>query len=335
MCQQNQSSNLENETEDISDIYDNFSKLCKQYKIDTIAISAELFKKNPERFFLNLQNIINEKDVDKIEDICCELQKNWEGNDITPIKIKYKSSSKKQTFEVIIYPICLFYNRRIVYLYGYGLNPNSQEKLSYYNYRLDNIQQISHSPEYKYLIPLGWELENCQVVSKLLENKEKLQKLNSETVYYEFQKAFGVDTEKTVQTMLLRFPQDFHKGYIKGSRRHDTFKQLIFNPDTDDSDIFLEQLKEVLKQENKKNESQTKITPDDEKLIRKIVEKYPQDAYYTMNYRHGEEGEYNVEADVIMRLRAWCPNVEVLLPADLRQRMKEDMQKTWELYQDD
>lgn len=36
-----------------------------------------------------------------------------------------------------------------------------------------------------------------------------------------------------------------------------------------------------------------------------------------------------------MRLRAWCPNVEVLLPWDLRRRIREDMAKTWKLYEDD
>ena len=52
-----------------------------------------------------------------------------------------------------------------------------------------------------------------------------------------------------------------------------------------------------------------------------------------MNYRHGEHGGYNVEPDVIMRLRAWGHNVEVLYPADLRKRMKEDYQKAWDIYQ--
>jgi CRISPR-associated protein (TIGR03985 family) len=52
-----------------------------------------------------------------------------------------------------------------------------------------------------------------------------------------------------------------------------------------------------------------------------------------MNYPHGEEGGKEVEADVIMRLRAWGYNVEVLYPPDLRQRLCNDIQKTGNLYQ--
>lgn len=36
-----------------------------------------------------------------------------------------------------------------------------------------------------------------------------------------------------------------------------------------------------------------------------------------------------------MRLRSWSPNVEVILPGKLRQRMKEDIEKTWKLYESD
>ena len=62
--------------------------------------------------------------------------------------------------------------------------------------------------------------------------------------------------------------------------------------------------------------------------MKKRIAAHPNDAYYTMNYRDGDNS-------VIMRLRAWCPNVEVLFPFDLRDRMREDMEKTWDLYKDD
>ncbi|WP_302480962.1 hypothetical protein [Nostoc sp. TCL240-02] len=34
----------------------------------------------------------------------------------------------------------------------------------------------------------------------------------------------------------------------------------------------------------------------------------------------------------MMRLRAWEPKVEVLLPGELRSRMANDIQETWKLY---
>ena len=58
------------------------------------------------------------------------------------------------------------------------------------------------------------------------------------------------------------------------------------------------------------------------------INRNPNDAFYTMDYRVNDN-------NVIMRLRAWCPNVEVIFPWNLRQRMKVDMEKTWKLYESD
>ena len=70
------------------------------------------------------------------------------------------------------------------------------------------------------------------------------------------------------------------------------------------------------------------MTNQKREQLKAQIKNYPDDGYYTLKYRKNENS-------VIMRLRAWCPNVEVLLPWDLRQRMKEDMQKTWKLYEND
>ncbi|MCY7272937.1 MAG: hypothetical protein LH702_04105 [Phormidesmis sp. CAN_BIN44] len=49
---------------------------------------------------------------------------------------------------------------------------------------------------------------------------------------------------------------------------------------------------------------------------------FAQEVYYRLNDRN-----------VLMRLRAWGANVEVLLPWSLRVQMAEDVQDTWKLYQ--
>jgi CRISPR-associated protein (TIGR03985 family) len=36
--------------------------------------------------------------------------------------------------------------------------------------------------------------------------------------------------------------------------------------------------------------------------------------------------------NIVMRLRAWGPNVEVILPWHFRQRMTEDVEATYKLY---
>lgn len=325
---------------------------------DVLKTTLNTFKNN-ERFFIRFQHILNQEDTGKVGNIIDEFKQIWEKENQL-ILIKYKSSSQKKQVDLIIYPITLFYNQRAIYLAGYGSSPYNEKQCNYYNYRLDRFSQhllnkyIPPIPRdedefYQYVYPIPWnEDEFYQWKEKiglddklpdihyyLIDKKEEIKQWKQNKISSQLSQALGVDTEKIIKTMLLRFPDDFHEGYIKGSRRHETFQQLKFNPDRDNSDTFLAELKKVLTYENKKNNSQTEIRSDDEKLIRKTLEKYPQDAYYTMNYRHGKEGGYNVEADVIMRLRAWCPNVEVLLPADLRKRMREDLQKTWDLYQND
>lgn len=53
----------------------------------------------------------------------------------------------------------------------------------------------------------------------------------------------------------------------------------------------------------------------------------PTDIYYKAKYRIDDN-------NVIMRLRAWGPKMEVLLPWSLRQRMIDDVQDTYNLYHD-
>lgn len=279
--------------------------------------------KDQRRFFIKFQHI--NEGITKLEHIVEELKHFWKNNDIQLISIKYASSSQNgKKDDYLIYPISLFYNQRGIYLAGYGETPLGEKwKLDYYNYRLDHLcSQKDKENKNKYIIPIKWDENNDKIDSLFIENQEEIQSENSQTIYNELSKALGVDIHKEIKTMLLRFPQKFHKNYIEGSRRHTTFQQIKFSNLRE----FWQGLRE--------KDNRIKITENDQKLIKERIKDYPDDAYYTMNYRHGKEGGNDVEADVIMRLRAWCPNVEVLLPWDLRKRMREDMEKTYELYKE-
>jgi hypothetical protein len=156
---------------------------------------------------------------------------------------------------------------------------------------------------YPNIIPLEWDEDKYPDIHyDLINEKEYLQDLNSEDIYSELQEALGVDLEKDIKTMLLRFPNNFHQYYIKNSKRHDTFKQLRFNPEK--LAEFWQELKIRLEK------TKTTITPEDQELINNIIQTHPEDACYTMNYRHGKAGGNDVEADVIMRLRAWGYNYD-------------------------
>lgn len=303
-----------------SDSFDLFNELF--YGDEVLATTSDSLKQK-KRFFIKLQHIVNKKNKDKIGNIILQLKEVWEEKEISLIKINYESSSLEKEVELIVYPLYLFYNKRGIYLTGFGSMPDFPSKINYYNYRLDHI--LSQEEKNKYITILNWDEDNPDIHWQLIEKKEELQSQNSEKLYQQLHKALGVDLHRKIKTMLLRFPKTFHDYYIKESKRHETFEQL----NIDKNQQWKKQLKE------KFQETKTEIKSEDMQFINDIIEANPDDAYYTMNYRHGEEGGDKVEADVIMRLRAWGYNVEVLLPSDLRKRMREDMKKTWELYQND
>lgn len=107
--------------------------------------------------------------------------------------------------------------------------------------------------------------------------------------------------------MLLRFDQDFHDCYIRGTFLHHTFESVDYM-----------QVASLLRQ----------YTPDPEHrstLLEILQSRSPTDAYYKAQYRA-------TDYHVTRRLRVIGPEVEVLLPWDLRQQMTLDIQQTWSRY---
>ena len=305
-----------NSSQEITNLYDFVDNL----KFDEVLISTSENLKDKQRFFIKFQHIVDKNTIDKIQDIILTLRDIWEKEEIPLIRIKYASSSQREIFEdLIIYPICLFYNQRGIYLTGYGPKPGGRNYLGYYNYRLDHFQELDTN---KYIFTEEWDEENDNIHWALFDKKEELQEETSENIYSQLQDGLGVDLHREIKTMLLRFPQDFHTYYIENTKRHDTFKRL----DVSNINQFWQSF------EGRLRHTQTTLTNDDKQLINEVISNSPDDAYYVMDYRHGKDGGNDVEADVIMRLRSWGHNVEILAPADLRKRMKEDSQKLWQVY---
>ncbi|MBE9222615.1 TIGR03985 family CRISPR-associated protein [Cyanobacterium stanieri LEGE 03274] len=307
-----------NSSGEITNLYEFVDNL----KFDEVLISTSENLKDKQRFFIKLQHIVDRNTIDKIQDIIFTLRDIWEKEEIPLIRIKYASSSQREIFEdLIIYPICLFYNQRGIYLTGYGPKPGGLiNYLGYYNYRLDHFQELDRN---QYIFTEEWDEENYNIHLKLFDKKDELQEETSDDIYSQLQDALGVDLHREIKTMLLHFPQDFHTYYIENTKRHDTFKRLSVR----DINKFWQNFEGCLRH------TQTTLTNDDKQLINEVISNNPDDAYYVMDYRHGKDGGNDVEADVIMRLRSWGHNVEILAPADLRKRMKEDSQKLWQVYE--
>ena len=231
-----------------------------------------------------------------------QLKEIWTQNPVPIIQIKYKSSSLGgQEKSYFIAPICIYYYQRSFYLIAFGQFPKQEERelSNWYNYRLDRIKSIQVI-----------EKDNKDIPQDIRDKSQDDQNDLTLEIQDRIEEAYGFDFYLPSDTMLLRFPQQFNQNYISNTVRHRTFKQITHQ----------EAIMKVKNDASLSKQQREKLTVQ--------IKNHPNDGYYTLQYRKNENS-------VIMRLRAWCPNVEVLLPWDLRQRMKNDMQKTWELYKND
>lgn len=262
---------------------------------------TDLFWQQPndiQRFYLHADHHILDEAERRIVEYRRKLREIWQKGSGVPCRLTYKSSSQKQPYTAVIYPVCIYYYQRSFYLCAFGCVQDKTES-SWYNYRLDHIRSLEC---------LDWE-DNAISLSLI----EKCRDVGDDNLIDDIElgvaEAYGFDIERPKRLMLLRFDRDFHDQYIENTWRHNTFKL-----------VDQEKIDELL--------NKSGLDKSNRALIETRIKSHPHDAYYTMNYRVGDNS-------VIMRLRAWCPNVEVLYPPDLRQRMRDDMQKTWELYSED
>jgi CRISPR-associated protein (TIGR03985 family) len=118
-------------------------------------------------------------------------------------------------------------------------------------------------------------------------------------------KAWGFDFYLPSRLMLLRFDREFHDRYIQDTFRHDTFKPVTYK-----------QAERLIQQHTQQQQA----------LLKVLQSRPPQDAYYRVYYREGN-------TDVGLRLRAWRPSGEVLLPWKLRQSIAKEVEKEFQRYQ--
>jgi CRISPR-associated protein (TIGR03985 family) len=126
------------------------------------------------------------------------------------------------------------------------------------------------------------------------------QDLITDEIERELYSAYGFDFYQGKKEMIIRFNQDFNDRFIEKTFRHDEFREISFDV------------------------AQKLIKPDCPRLSSDSVQDY---VYYKLPYRVDDN-------TVIMRLRAWGQNVEVLSPLELRKRMRDDIEATWAIYQD-
>lgn len=106
--------------------------------------------------------------------------------------------------------------------------------------------------------------------------------------------------------------QTLSDRYVKGTERHDTFKEITY-----------QQAQHLIQREIKQPQQQT--------LLKVLAKRSPKDAYYQARIRY-QDNEHR-DNNLVMCLRAWQPKVEVLTPWDLRQSFVADATTQFLLYQ--
>lgn len=249
-------------------------------KLEAIAESLAQPVADVQRFYLEVDYIVPSQR--RLERWLEQLKAIWETQPVPPLKLQYQSAKVGVT-TCVVYPVCLYYAQRAVYLCGFGQTPLSGD---WYHYRLDKIEQME---------PLGWD---DAALPRLLRQRQTTLP-TPEYIQSQMREAWGFDFYLPVQLLLLRFEQDFHARYINGTFRHQTFERLSYA-----------QVLQVIKQ---------RPQSEREQLLAIVQRRSEQDAYYQVRYRMGD-------TNVGLRLRAWRPKLEVLLPWKLRQQMAHEVE---------
>lgn len=278
-----------------------FDGILEVFTNEVSAIAELLVTKinGEQRLFIHHEYVVNEDLREVSADLADRLKEIWKIHPTPPIQIAYHSAYLNQARKYIVYPVCLYYYHRAYYLCAFGQRPQrteNQAQVGWYNYRLERITRLK---------TLSWDTPNLPLPQSEVINYPD--QYSPDYIQQELNSAYGFDFYEKVGLMLLRFDADFAQRYIDNSFRHPTFEKLDSYQDAMD---LIEQLE--LRAQNQ---------------LLAHINQYPDAAYYTLRYRHQDN-------NVIMRLRAWGPKVEVIFPDELRQHMRQDIEKTWQLYKD-
>ncbi|WP_030008029.1 TIGR03985 family CRISPR-associated protein [Picosynechococcus sp. NKBG042902] len=261
-----------------------------------------------QRLFLDLDYVVDpEVGSDRVDALKLFLYNLWHQDKVSPlIQFQYSSASRGQK-QILTYPIALYYSRRAFYLAAYGQTPQGKI-IQHYNFRLDRIEQPQRMPWPKTNFP-------STIPPELWDAYCQKQLPNEKTLQEAMELAWGFDIGLPAKPMLLRFERQFHDLYIHNSDRHLSFRQ-----------VSPKNLIETLENTYRDLDDPTQLSVENQQLIQERTTTYPQDAYYLAIFRV-------IENNIVMRLRAWGPKVEVIYPPELRKRLQEDIQSTLTMYE--
>ena len=259
----------------------------------------------PERkIFIHLDYILSDTMQEKVDTLQEQIEQLWHGGNsgVIHFDYSYQSTSKKSTSKkdkpipITVYPVCLHYARRAKYLSAYGIDPSGT--FGWHNYRLDRIASSK-------LTLLSWNHPQVPSALQALHLSNTLP--SPEAVSAALEAAWGFNFYLPRKLLIMRFPPAFAELYVHQTDRHPTFEPVAY-----------EELSSLVKQEIGDRSDQANV-------LKTLEQKDPKDQYYKAWIRLGD-------INIVMRLRDWRPNGEVIAPLALRQQMQREAKAELEHY---
>ncbi len=258
--------------------------------------SPLLAQTNQQRIFLHLDYILPPETQDKVDNYQEQLEQLWCKPPGGVVQFEYWVAKQERKIQATVYPVCLHYSRRAKYLSAYGIDPDGD--FGWHNYRLDRI-----ASEYLTVLPWG----SATVPQQLKELWHAGDLPTSAYIQTQLDAAWGFNFYLKKELLILRFPPKFAKWYVDNTFRHPTFRAIKY-----------QQLPKLIEQISELNQRQ--------QLLKIIENRSAKDSYYTAWIRSGD-------INVLMRLRDWRPNGEVIAPLSIRQKLHEEAKQELANYQ--
>lgn len=251
-----------------------------------------------KRIFIQLDYILPTEMQEQVDTHQYEIEQLWQQPDGGIIQFETWLAREQRQAAVTVYPVCLHYARRAKYLSAYGIDPDGQ--LGWHNYRLDRIAS-------ERLTALPWG--DPRVPRELKERRDRGELPTPSDVQIALDEAWGFNFYLPKAWLLMRFSPWFARWYVNGTERHPTFQRVSYA------------------------EAQSQITrhvpPGQQAAVAAVLAaRSPQDGYYAGWVRLGD-------INVVMRLRDWRPQGEVIAPWPLRQQMAAEAQQEATHYRED
>lgn len=251
-----------------------------------------------KRIFLHLNYILSDTQQEHVDTLQEQIEQLWrQGGGV--IQFDYAHRTDKKTGHradnraddsqtMTVYPVCLHYMRRAKYLSAYGKDPLGT--FGWHNYRLDRITS-------ERLTILHWENTNVPTDLRALHQSNQLP--TAAAVSTALENAWGFNFYLPRRLLIMRFPPAFAQRYVHQTERHTTFEPIDYKA-----------LPTLIKQEIKDAAERTA-------LLKTLSQQKASDRYYRAWIRLGD-------INILMRLRDWRPNGEVIAPLELRQQMQDE-----------